>query len=371
MVETNNDELLIVKLEENFEYEETDNNISSKLELESKILQRDKENAELKAALKDMKYEKEILVGKYEIEKLRSENVLMKAEKQFGIDVKTAANRKRKIEEELVNTKAKITKLDEQQSKFEEEKIFLKENFEELEKKITKLEGHNIKLRKQNTQLKHTNNVLKDTNKKHQEKNITLYKEKNKFENLYMECKHEKENLLLRQKSLEGSSISKLTSQKHGHKEIPKEVSKVREVMISLSNQLDYARMPLGDLLKIGVAMIFEQAPNPNYVNWYKSMHQRSRTILSNIIWQDYFLYKHCGGPSKEPLYIDLGMWLLPNGWNLLSSNIKILHTRDNRKQKDIEYISDDEWLISDLSKEFVHEGYFLILVKKQYLALE
>ena len=347
-----NNDVIVVKLEENH-MDINDNQTNAKPQFENKIYQKDKEIAELKEDLLKMKHAKEIFEGKYEMEKLKSENILLKTEKQYGMDVKRLSDGKRQIEEELEFTRTKKAKLDEKQTKVKKENEFLKENSEKLEKKIKELE-------ERNAFLEGANEGLKETNKKLQEKNNILRKEKTKFENSYKECRRENMNLRQQQKSAEKSSPPM------NQKEIPRKNvvnDHFREQNIMNSNRLDYVRMPVEELLCTGVAMISEQTLNPNYVSWYMSMYRRAGKVILDIMWQDYLLIREYGGGLPEPMYIDLE-YSLPDEWDTRNLSAKILHTSDNRKQRSIERLSADEWLLTDLPKDFIHDREFLILVK-------
>ena len=171
--EVTKDDVIIVKLEEDVfpESAENNNNNIEKLRFEKELLRREKENAELQAALKEMKYEKEKFENKYEMEKLKSENAMLKAE----LNVKTLSDNKRRIEEELESMTSKKAKLDEEQTKSQAEIAILKENSEKLQNDSQKLQENYEKLKS----------------------------EKSNLDKLYRDCKRDKENALKQKKTTE------------------------------------------------------------------------------------------------------------------------------------------------------------------------
>ena len=316
---SNRDELVIIKLEEDsFENAETNgyHNIEG-LKLEKEILQREKENAELKAALKELKHEKEKLEINFENEKLKSEVSLLKAEKQFGINnVKALSDGKRRIEDELkmvVNKKAKI----------QEESRILIQNSERLREKIGRTEN-----------------------------------EKNKFEKLYNEAKLEKENLLKHTKSLEGTLKEVMSKMMQANKESQIKSHSAGSHSVSAVQQSsvgDYSRMPLLQSIATGVSMVFETALYSDYENWYSNVNERIQNFIrlpSCLLIKKFSL-------SSCTQYINLGLG------NLLRKvkHVKLLHTKDNTKSKVVEHIGEDEWLINGLTNDYMHANTYLILV--------
>ena len=84
--------------------------------------------------------EKGKLENKFEMEKLKSENALLKAEKQFGIDLKSISDGKQKIEDQL-----KIVK---------NEKDKLVEENKALHDELDKSNNQNRLLQKENSKMK-------------------------------------------------------------------------------------------------------------------------------------------------------------------------------------------------------------------------
>ena len=187
------DDVIIVKLEqEDFLENAENNNIVEKLKFEifqrdREIFQRDKENAESKAALKELQHkneklelEKENFENKFQMEKLKSENILLKAE----LNMKIFSDDKHRIEEHLQSMTKENTTLHEIKTKLEAEAVILNNNFQ-------KLQGKYDKLQKEKIDLERLYNGCKEK----------LEKEKTDFENLSRKYKLEKENVLKRKKA--------------------------------------------------------------------------------------------------------------------------------------------------------------------------
>ena len=122
-----------------------------KLKFEEEIFQRDKENAELKAALKELQHkneklelEKENFENKFQMEKLKSENILLKAE----LNMKSFSDDKRRMEEHLQSIVNENIKLNEVKTKLEAEAVILNNNLQKLQEKYDQLQKENFDLQR-------------------------------------------------------------------------------------------------------------------------------------------------------------------------------------------------------------------------------
>ena len=314
------DELIIVKLEPSDSMESNESNAIEKLRFEKEILSKENENAELRAVIEKMKYEKEKLATDLQVEKLKSENALLKAEKQYGIDVKTLLERKRQIEDQLESVQNKKAKLNEEKTKFEEE----------------------IK-------------VLKERSQKLVTSNNKLQTEKIKFENWYNLSKREKESLAKQKNSLQKQVINM--------KGTIETLNCKKDVNLNLLEkailQGSFNRLPLPKLLVVGIPMFLRGETSCfTYQYWYENIMER---MPGNYHSEGQFAWVKGYGVPTASQYVSLGL-ISPKPE---SQMIKLLHTTDNTKAKDIEHVRGDKWLNNGLTRDYLHNGFYLIFVYK------
>ena len=328
-----NDEVIIVKLEENpienpFENVQSDENIV-KLKLEKEILQREKENSDLKITIEKMQHEKEKLEKDFKIEKLKSENALLKAE----INVKTISDNKRQIEEELNLMKNKRLKFEEEKAKFQNEIVVLNQKSQNLIAKNSNLLNDNIRFQQQLTIL-------------HQEK-----------ENAVNQKKTLEDELKATKQLLQFGSDQQVAAGKKKSTSAP-----------SSTIQRDFSRMPFQDLVSVGVAMVIQQNLFPDYQRWYNSVFERiGKASSESQTFQDFFLFKghDFNDYYSDPIYYDVE-FRIPYDWKTCNLIVKILHKKDNRKQVNVERLAAKEWLITGLTEDYFYDNnYFLVLVKQ------
>ena len=276
-----------------------------KLKFEKEILQREKETAELKAALQKMKSEKEKLEKDLQMEKLKSENALFKAEKRFEADVKALSDRKRDIEEELEAVKSKRAKLDEENANamqnLKEESILLKQRNASLESEKTRLE-----------------NLLKENN---QEKEVKNYLP----------------NELNVDRSFE--AVKKRTTSKHK--------------TLNNENANQIPRSLMGPGVSGDAMTIFERTFCFSYQCWYKDICESP----FETSWSyDYLMIKEKGFPTTDSFSVNIN-----RPFDRIKC-VKLLHTKDNRKAKDLEFAKDSEWRIKGLTEEYLYNNAMFIV---------
>ena len=312
-----NDDIIFIKLEQDdfFGNAENTNNIEKhKFEKE---LQSEKENAELKGDLLKMKHEKEKLEKDLQMEKLKYEVSLLKAEKQFGMDVKVLSDGKRCVENELESVKTKKTKLDEEKSRFEEEIKALKEHSQKLLNSYMKLQA-----------------------------------DKNRFETWYNKCMNEKEGLIKQNKALV-NELKTLNSIKGCKQDV--NFNLLEKTLI----QGSFNRLDLTDVTALGIIMIFRKKTICfSYEYCYENIMER---IPGNCFSEKEFLWIKGYGVPTASKYVSLGL-MNPRPESQL---VKLLHTKDNTKSKKIEHINGDKWLITGLTKDYLRNGFYLIFVYK------
>eukprot|EP00111_Clytia_hemisphaerica_P017140 TCONS_00050767-protein len=307
--------------------EKTQQNLKEELESlkkdrEIEKLKFEKEIETLKAVIEKLKLENTM-------EKLKSENTFLKAEKQFGIDLKAISDDKQNIEEELKSAKIENAKFRQQNENLIEENKRFEENLKEVEAENQNFIQENTTLKANEAKITDELKTLK-MEKTQMLDSIQKLKEKNK----------KKENKGARKKQFQKAEVLK-TAEKN-------EVNKDEEP--------DYSRMPLEESILSGSYMIFEEEFYPGYENWYTNMYKRSNF---------YVTFKNCRVHIKHfiktNIYINIE-WTFDN-----LKCAKLLHPKDNRKSKDLDHIGGKEWMtvVNGLTEEFRYEGFVLILIMR------
>ena len=100
--------------------------------------------------------------------------------------------------------------------------------------------------------------------------------------------------------------------------------------------------------------MILEKTFRPNYEKWYKTIcNMQSLCSLG----PGCMLFKHLGSIT-DSLYITLpGGELAKRQWK----SVKLLHNKDNTKSKAVECVSSGKWLVSGLTKDYLHNNVMFI----------
>ncbi|XP_066934685.1 uncharacterized protein PF3D7_1120000-like [Clytia hemisphaerica] len=291
-----------------------------KEELESLKKDREIEKLKFEAVIEKLKLQNEKLENKVEIGNLKSENTLLKAEKQFGIDLKTISDGKQKVEEELRNIK--------------EENTILKEAKSNLQKELDVLE----------------------------EKNKSLLTEKTDFQELYETCKHEKEEA--------NKQIKVLEDQVEGLKETNQRLRDIKGFQknfadLSLTKRTpkvekyDFKRMPYGESVLAGVHMIFEKTKCKHYDSWYKNLYQR---VCTNAGFFKDILFL-TNSEHSDTLHIKIDK--REQRWEAENLKcVKLLHSSDNTKCKDLEYLGGKEWFVSGLTNFHISNYYITFVMK-------
>ena len=134
---------------------------------------------------------------------------------------------------------------------------------------------------------------------------------------------------------------------------------------------IDYSRMSLERCFTSGIHMATTRSFSPNYAKWYGNIIQRfaESPIITGTTPSNWALVKLCSSLSlSSNIRIDVNHYV-PQKWKLEPFSpyrilaVKILHTTDNTKAKEVKRISDKEWLFTGLTEEYLHESRCIMLI--------
>ncbi|XP_066914894.1 uncharacterized protein [Clytia hemisphaerica] len=261
-------------------------NVRAHVQDEVKNLKGELEKMKKERELERMQFEKlgienEQFKKDFEVQGLKSENALLKAQKQFGIDLKTLSNKKQKIEDELKIVEKEKYKLVEENKAV---KVFQRD--------LDGLNNRNHQLQKENTKLKANEasardelKVLRMQQKKSQteierinERSKQLETEKNKFENFYQTAKREKEELLQVKKKMEGqlNDLKEANKRLQNDNPVQKKVTTPAPVNHDIQ-PIDFSQMSIEDFISSGISMVLENTVFcEDYKKWVSELERKS-----------------------------------------------------------------------------------------------
>uniref|UniRef100_A0A7M5ULR9 Uncharacterized protein n=1 Tax=Clytia hemisphaerica TaxID=252671 RepID=A0A7M5ULR9_9CNID len=278
----------------------------------------EKEIEAFEGVVEKIKIENQQLKKDFEMQKLKAEVVLLKTEKQFASDAKIL-----KIEKELLLQEKKDFK--EKAEKLQNEKAAIERKYQALQNVETEKQG-----RFQMILSKVQNELKKSTGEVDR-----LSEERNQFEKLYETTKSEKDRILQEKKMLEGK-LNEL--QERSPKKPTKNIQHVNEnrrldidVITDPSNSIQ-------DAIKTLSVMIFEPKISDRYRRLYEFLYDE--VSAGSLEWQNFIIIRLWMGDIKK---VDIKEYVKKWSTDKLKF-IKILHTKDNTKSRDMRHIAGSVW---------------------------
>uniref|UniRef100_A0A7M5X988 Uncharacterized protein n=2 Tax=Clytia hemisphaerica TaxID=252671 RepID=A0A7M5X988_9CNID len=320
-------------------YKEELKNLKIKNELEK--LKLENENLRKDSELKQLELVKDQMQSENEILKLRSENLLLKAEKQYGDSLKVLKNEKLKVEENLKILKAEKEFL-------EKENVLLKESQAEF---VDSASG--VERTKFEAELGKMKNEVKKSNGGKQN-------EEGSFEN-----DNELEILRIENKRLNET----LNKKENSNCRLKLEIESLQQENENLKNGFLSSSQMSSDLsliITLGSKMVFETEKSSNYARWYKTLFDK---IETSFLTKDVLIFKIiCDRqPLTNLVYRSFRIqdYIKPSdlGWRCFMNLkcVKILHPSDNTKTTILVRHTEATWGFRDNREVATVQGDWLI----------